>query len=271
MDFKVRDFRKKGFFTLDDAYLNGYARYFDPTTTAVYLSLCRHVDKEQKCFPSQELIAKEHGINPRTVRRKLKLLEIANIIRYKRIRSKSGKWLHNTYYLLDKSEWKQKTKLSRGHRSPMVKPQDTDDKTTGHPRPLHKVTHIEEDKKEKKKNKKERIRKKDKKDSLKKEKQGEETLHGINDLIELFKEVNPSYKRLFSNRGQRSALERMVREHGFEEIKRVIESLPAIISRPYAPQITTPYQLELKLGDLLIYMKREGEKKNEQRKKFVTV
>lgn len=105
--FKVRDLRIKEKFFLDDAYLNGYARYLKPTATAVYLSLCRHVDKEQSCFPAEETIAEEHGICVRTVISKIKLLQQWSIIRLEKVRSRKGKWLNNTYYLLDKSQWKQ--------------------------------------------------------------------------------------------------------------------------------------------------------------------
>lgn len=105
--FRVRDFRKKGFWLGDDAYLNSYARYFDTFTTAVYFSLCRHADKNQSCFPAQSLIAEEHNMGKRTVIEKLKVLEEWKIIKKKKVRSKNGKWLNNTYFLLDKSEWKQ--------------------------------------------------------------------------------------------------------------------------------------------------------------------
>lgn len=104
--FKVRDFREKHFHLVDDVYLNGYAKHFDPHTTAVYLSLCRHADKDQLCFPSQRLIAKEHNIGERTVRDKLELLEKWNIIQREKGRNKVGKWLNTTYILLDKSLWK---------------------------------------------------------------------------------------------------------------------------------------------------------------------
>ncbi len=104
--FKVRDLRIKEKFWLDDAYLNGYARHLKPIATAVYLSLCRHADKEQSCFPAEITIAEEHGIGERTVRYKIALLRRWNIIKVKRTRSQKGKWLHNTYFLLDKSEWK---------------------------------------------------------------------------------------------------------------------------------------------------------------------
>jgi hypothetical protein len=37
--------------------------------------------------------------------RKVKLLEELNIIRAKKIRDNQGKWVKNSYLLLDKSEW----------------------------------------------------------------------------------------------------------------------------------------------------------------------
>ncbi len=118
--FKVRDFRNKGFFVLDDAYLNGFAKLLDPTTTVVYLSLCRHADKEQTSFPSQKLIAEEHNIHPQTVKRKIKKLVTLNIIRIEKIKSKDGKWLNNTYYLVDKSEWADPRGIQSTSRSPGV-------------------------------------------------------------------------------------------------------------------------------------------------------
>jgi len=142
--FKVRDFRKKGFFVIDDAYLNGYARFFPHSVTLVYLSLCRHADKEQSSFPAQELIAKQHNMNVRTVRRAIKALLEANIIAVKRERSKKGTWMRNTYYLLDKTEWlppdKITPKKTRGHQCPMDKPEDISDQTRGHQSPI-KDTH----------------------------------------------------------------------------------------------------------------------------------
>lgn len=136
--FEVRDFRTKQFFMVDDAYLNGYAKHLDPTTTAVYLSLCRHSDKEQQSFPSQDLIAKEHGISKSTVKRKIRKLLGLNIIDVSQARNNKGKWLHNTYILLDKSVWKTigGSPVTHGNGgSPMTH-------TGDHPRPL-KDTHVE--------------------------------------------------------------------------------------------------------------------------------
>ena len=104
--FKVRDLRKKDQFKIDDAYLNGYAKILGVYSTAVYNSLCRHAEfNTQKAFPSEKLIAKEHGITERCVRNEVRKLKDANIITIKKERSSKGQWLNNLYILLDKSEW----------------------------------------------------------------------------------------------------------------------------------------------------------------------
>lgn len=90
---------------LDDAYFNGYAKLLGMTTSMVYVSLCRFVDKSQTCFPSQKLIAEKLGLNPRTVMDKVKILTDWNIIRKQKVKSKKGKWCNNVYVLLDKGEW----------------------------------------------------------------------------------------------------------------------------------------------------------------------
>ncbi len=79
----------------------------------------------------------------------------------------------------------------------------------------------------------------------------------INDLIGFFKEVNPNYEILFKNKNQRVALERMVKKFGFEKMENGIKFLPQIIGQKYAPTITTPIQLENKMGELINFIKKE--------------
>lgn len=79
----------------------------------------------------------------------------------------------------------------------------------------------------------------------------------INDLIDLFKEVNPSFERLFRNTTQRAALERLVKKHGRDLIERAIRFLSVSNGQPYAPTITTPVVLEAKLGDLIAWGKKQ--------------
>ena len=75
----------------------------------------------------------------------------------------------------------------------------------------------------------------------------------INTLIQLFEPVNPSYEKLFSNKTQRAALERLVKKHGMEKIHATLEAIPKIIVQRFAPRITTPLQLEDKLGELIAF------------------
>ncbi|GEM_PF-2177105 len=105
--FKIRDKRQRGWFYLDNDYLNGFARFLGPIGTAIYVSLCRHADISQKCFPSNRLIAKELNIGERTVRNYIRKLEKWNIIFVERERDwETKKFKNNIYYLLDRSEWK---------------------------------------------------------------------------------------------------------------------------------------------------------------------
>src|SRR3989304_2287917 len=83
----------------------------------------------------------------------------------------------------------------------------------------------------------------------------------INLLLDLFKNINPSYEKLFANKGQRTALEKLLTKYGYEKIKNVISLLPETNEQPYAPNITTPVQLEAKLGNLVVFLRQEQNKK----------
>ncbi len=104
---KIRDRRDKGWFYLDNEYLNGYAKIFGAVGTAVYVSLCRHADNEtQKCFPSMKLMAEELSIDEDTISKYIKLFEKNKLVTVIRERDNQTKrWKNNTYVLLDKSEW----------------------------------------------------------------------------------------------------------------------------------------------------------------------
>lgn len=99
---EIRDLRRKEFFQVDDAYLNGYARICGIYATGVYIALCRHADNSsQVCFLSISTIARKLNISRCQVIRALKKLEEFNIV--KKVKT-DGK--HNTYYLIDKRFWK---------------------------------------------------------------------------------------------------------------------------------------------------------------------
>lgn len=79
----------------------------------------------------------------------------------------------------------------------------------------------------------------------------------LNEFMDLFKGVNPSHERLFANKTQRAALERMILKFGEEKVRNMLTQLPSIVSKPYAPQISTPVELENKLGKLVQFISQE--------------
>lgn len=87
----------------------------------------------------------------------------------------------------------------------------------------------------------------------------------IFDLIELFKPINPSYNRFFKDKTQRASLERLVKQHGEDKIKWTINVLQKTNEMNFAPVITTPYILEKKLADLIIFLKKQNGKFNKNK------
>lgn len=82
----------------------------------------------------------------------------------------------------------------------------------------------------------------------------------LNSLIALFEAVNPSYAQLFARKPQRQALERLLKLYGREKVEWMIKILPKSNQARYGPTITTPLQLEEKLGALIVFLKKESYK-----------
>lgn len=80
----------------------------------------------------------------------------------------------------------------------------------------------------------------------------------INSVISLFEPINPFYKKLFSNSTQRKSLQNIINKYGEEWTAALIQRLPEIIKMPYAPVITSPYELEVKMGALIAFLQRDG-------------
>ena len=87
-----------------------------------------------------------------------------------------------------------------------------------------------------------------------KETQGKE----VSEVISLFKEVNPSIGKYYANTSQRSAVQRMLKEHGREKLESMIKSLPTVNAKKYWPKSTTPCQLE---DNLAIYKAKADEER----------
>ena len=83
----------------------------------------------------------------------------------------------------------------------------------------------------------------------------------INQVIGLFREVNPSYERLYGNKTQRKVIERMIKKYTKEKVGRMVKVLVVSNEAPFAPSITTPLELEQKLAKLVIWYRRNEKTK----------
>ncbi len=96
----------------------------------------------------------------------------------------------------------------------------------------------------------------------------EDDANDTNDIINMFKEINPSYERLFLNKTERKAIERMTKKYGNKTVSNLIAFLPHNNKTKFAPIITKPSELENKLGTLKAFWKRQ---KNEVRQKGMVI
>ena len=78
----------------------------------------------------------------------------------------------------------------------------------------------------------------------------------VNKVIDLFQPLNPSHDRLFRNKAQREAMERLISKHGEAKVRTMIAEAVKCFGKPYCPTITTPVELESKLGQLSAAVRR---------------
>jgi len=229
---RIIDKRKKEKFMMDDDYLNGQAKLCGWQGTIVYNSLCRHANINQESFPSIKLMAKQHRVGRNTILKGVENLEKRNVIQVKKMRTKGGQWLNNTYILLDKSDWDYSSQVPVEDTVNILSqvlvgtPPSPCGDTSQVPVEDTKETHI-------------------------KETHIKET-HLATDIakvIELFGLVNPTVYSLYRNKTQRAACERLLKKWSIPQIKAVVNLLPEINADKYSKgKSITPYELEKNLG-----------------------
>lgn len=243
---RIIDSRKKEKFMVDDAYLNGQAKLCGHQATIAYLSLCRHASKDQECFPSIKLMAEEHAVSTRTIIRGLQKLEERNVIKIGKSRTKGGKWLNNTYTLLDKSVWDY-SQVPNSHMDNQVtnmnEPSDKYDAnqvTNSHTKETHIRKHI------------------------KKETHPCETSsRDIVAVIKMFEIVNPTISQYYGNTTQRASAERLLKKWTLPQIKAVVNILPKMNADRYAKgKSITPNDLEKNMGHIKSWIKQQAEPSN---------
>ena len=84
-----------------------------------------------------------------------------------------------------------------------------------------------------------------------------EIADNINPLIELFKPINPSYERLYANKTQRAAMKRLIEKFDKQKLEKILNTLSITNGMKFAPIITTPLELENKVGKLIAFIKQQ--------------
>lgn len=85
----------------------------------------------------------------------------------------------------------------------------------------------------------------------------------INDFIEMFKPINPTYSKLFKMKNQRKSCENLLKIRPLKEWESVVKFIGDKIGDRYCPRIATPSQLEDKYANLVAYgssLKTSGDK-----------
>ena len=103
---RIVDRRNKEKFFIDDYFIDKWARSVGPHATLVYFSLCRHANVDQKAFPSIKLMAEEMAISVSSIQRGLSKLISCGIVYAEQEKGSNGLWKNNTYFLADKTAWK---------------------------------------------------------------------------------------------------------------------------------------------------------------------
>lgn len=79
----------------------------------------------------------------------------------------------------------------------------------------------------------------------------------IIEIIEAFKEINPSYKSWFGNKTQRLACKWLLDTYGLEDSKKKISFLEKLNTIPYAPTTTTPHELKNNMAKIKAFIEKE--------------
>lgn len=84
----------------------------------------------------------------------------------------------------------------------------------------------------------------------------------VAETIDLFKEINPAYHLYFARPPQRKAAQRLLNDHGFDAIKKILEYVKQHRDEGYFPTIKSPCDLEEKWISVRSFYKKHSAKKS---------
>lgn len=82
----------------------------------------------------------------------------------------------------------------------------------------------------------------------------------VNEIIDLFQEINPNTNQLFKRKHEREAVSRLLKKIGREKLEAAILAVKESNGMEYAPVITTPRELEERFGKLVAFWQKKRSK-----------
>jgi len=91
----------------------------------------------------------------------------------------------------------------------------------------------------------------------------------VNEMIDMFKTVNPQYEQFYSRNVQRQALEHMIDTYPIDSLFMMLNTIPQTNKIMYAPTITTPLEFERLAPKLIAFIQKYKSEKENKEFKFV--
>lgn len=82
----------------------------------------------------------------------------------------------------------------------------------------------------------------------------------VNELIDGFKHINPSYVQFFARKVERVALENLIRTTSVDMLFKLVATIPHTNKMQFAPVITRPSELERNYSKLIAFIQRTQSK-----------
>ena len=252
--FKIIDSSgDKDFFTVIPNFIINHSTAID---RALYLEMKRFAGEDGQCFATQETMMKRLEIGRKTFKKSLDYLEKKGWVTF--IGLTGGKTRPVKTYKVN-NIWQEKSDYYK--KIPAKRTVSLEGDTVQKSSKIPAERTVEEDP-----CKEDIILSKDN-ISDSDESQGKT----LNNLMDKFSIVNPSVYRLFPNKNQRAALERLLNQYGREKLEKIINFLPRYNSVPYnGTAIIAPYELEVKMGKVIGFVEQMRNKQFSKGKKIIS-
>jgi hypothetical protein len=100
--FTVADKRKRGYFTVDNLFIDEYGKLLKPFGIAVYVCIARFANGDSEAWPSHETIARRCGMSKRQVGREIvKLADLGLMLVSPQYNPETKEHSSNLYTLLE--------------------------------------------------------------------------------------------------------------------------------------------------------------------------